>query len=118
MKTKTLSIPNTKTNYNKVANTVATHMVEKCLEPDEIKQLAIQYLEETYHEAKHTIGDMAQMVKDTPADAGCRIPQPQEALYFGSASLVDDDGGYYFYTRSFEPSYSSLEVKQTIKEVE
>ena len=41
MKTKTLSIPNTKTNYNKVANTVATHMVEKCLEPDEIKQLAI-----------------------------------------------------------------------------
>jgi hypothetical protein len=59
---------------------------------------------------------MAQMVKDTPADAGCRIPQPQEALYFGSSSLRDDDGGYYFYTRSFEPNYSYLEVKETMKE--
>ncbi len=116
MKIKHLSIPNTKTNYNKVANTVATHMVEKCLTEQEIKNLAIQYLENTYHEAKHTIGDMAQMVKDTPADAGCRIPQPQEALYFGSSSLRDDDGGYYFYTRSFEPNYSYLEVKETMKE--
>ncbi len=113
MKTKTLSIPNTKTNYNKVANTVATHMVEKCLEPDEIKQLAIQYLENTYHEAKHTIGDMAQMVKNTPADAGCRIPQPQEALVFGFTGCTGQDDGFHFYTRSFEPGYSSLEVRET-----
>ena len=112
MKTKYLSIPNTKTNYNKVANTVATHMVEKCLDPDEIKQLAIQYLEETYHEAKHTIGDMAQMVKDTPADAGCRIPQPSEALYYGQYDSQGLDG-YYFFTRAEDPSYNSLEVKET-----
>ncbi len=113
MKIKHLSIPNTKTNYNKVANTVATHMVEKCLTEQEIKNLAIQYLEETYHEAKHTIGDMAQMVKDTPADAGCRIPQPQEALYFGSDMT---DNGYYFYTKSCDPAWNSLEVKETTKE--
>ena len=115
MKTKYLTIPNTKTNYDKVANTVATHMVEKCLEPDEIKQLAIQYLEDTYHETGHTIGDLAQMVKDTPADAGCRIPQPSEALYYGQYETQGLDG-YYFYTRAEDPSYNSLEVKETTTE--
>ena len=111
MTNKYLTIPNTKTNYNKVANTVATHMVEKCLTEQEIKQLAIQYLEETYHEAKHTIGDLAQMVKDTPADAGCRIPQPSEALYFGQYKSKGLDG-YYFFTRAEDPSYRSLEVRE------
>ena len=111
MTNKYLTIPNTKTNYNKVANTVATHMVEKCLTEQEIKQLAIQYLEETYHEAKHTIGDLAQMVKDTPADAGCRIPQPSEALYFGHYESQGLDG-YYFFTRAEDPSYRSLEVRE------
>jgi len=114
MKTKYLTIPNTKTNYDKVANTVATHMVKKCLDQDEIKQLAIQYLEETYREAKHTIGDLARMVKDTPADAGCRIPQPSEALYFGHYDTQGLDG-YYFFTRAEDPSYNSLEVKEEVR---
>lgn len=111
MKTKTLSIPNTDINYRKVANTVASHMVEKCLEPDEIKELAIQYLEETYYAAKHTIGDMAQMVKDTPAEAGCRIPQPSEALYFGNLTSEGDEG-YYFFTRAEDSAFNSIEVKE------
>ena len=114
MENKYLTIPNTKTNYDKVANTVATHMVEKCLDQDEIKQLAIQYLEETYREAKHTIGDLARMVKDAPADAGCRIPQPSEALYFGHYDTKGLDG-YYFFTRSEDPAYNSLEVKEEVR---
>ena len=111
MTNKLLTIPNTKTNYNKVANTVATHMVEKCLTEQEIKQLAIQYLEETYHGAKHTIGDLARMVNETPADAGCRIPQPEQALYFGSYHNEEPEDQFYFFTRERSPEYNSLEVK-------
>ena len=111
MTNKLLTIPNTKTNHSKVANAVAIYMVEKCLTEQEIKQLAIQYLEETYHGAKHTIGDLAQMVQDTPADAGCRIPQPEQALYFGQYESQGLDG-YYFFTRERSPEYNSLEVKE------
>jgi hypothetical protein len=84
-------------------------MIEKCLDADEIKELAIAHLEETYRKAKHTIGDLARLVKDTPADAGCRIPQPEEALYYGSYN--NDE--YYFFTRAQDPSYNSLEVTET-----
>ena len=112
MKTiRSLNIPNTTTNHSKVADTVATHMIEKCLDADEIKELAIAHLASTYASAKLTIGDLASLVSDTPADVGCRIPQPEEALYYG----VYHNHEYYFSTRAKHPAYNSLEVKEEVR---
>jgi hypothetical protein len=114
MENKYLNIPNTKTNYDKVANTVATHMVEKCLTEEQIKAYAVQAIVDAYEKGLYTIGDLARLVKDTPADAGCRIPQPSEALYYGQYDSQGLDG-YYFFTRAEDPAYNSLEVKEEVR---
>lgn len=114
MKNKYLTIPNTNTNYDKVKQTVAEHMVEKCLTEEQIKAYAVQGIVDAYDKGLYTIGDLARLVKDTPADAGCRIPQPSEALYFGHYDTQGLDG-YYFFTRAEDPAYSSLEVKEEVQ---
>ena len=116
MKTTYLTIPNTKENLAKVKQTVAEHMVEKCLTEEQIKAYAVQGIVDAYDKGLYTIGDLARLVRDTPADAGCRIPQPQEALYYGSIAGYQGNGpDYYFYTKSHEPEYNSLEVKEEEK---
>jgi len=113
MKTTYLTVPNTEENLAKVKQTVAEHMVEKCLTEEQIKAYAVQGIVDAYDRGLYTIGSLARLVKDTPADAGCRIPQPQEALYYGSIAGYQGDGPeYYFYTRSADPSYTHFEVKE------
>ena len=105
------TIPNTIENRIKVRQAVAEYMVTKCLSKEEIMQLAMDQLEETFAVAKHTIGDLARMVNETPADANCRIPQPEQALYFGTYHNELPEDQYYFFTRERSPEYNSLEVK-------
>ena len=116
MTNKYLTIPNTRENLTKVQNTVAWHMINRCLTKSEIELLAAQYLMDTYDEAEHSIGTLANMVLETPADANCRIEQPQNALYYGTVSQEDvlhPKEEYYFFTRERSPEYNSLEVKET-----
>ena len=105
------TVPNTIENRIKIRQAVAEYMVTKCLSKEEIMQLAMDQLEETFAVAKHTIGDLARMVSETPADAGCRIPQPEQALYFGSYHNEEPEDQFYFFTRERSPEYNSLEVK-------
>jgi len=105
------TIPNTIENRIKVRQAVAEYMVTKCLSKEEIMALAMDQLEETFALAKHTIGDLARMVNETPADAGCREPQPEQALYFGTYHNELPEDQYYFFTRERSPEYNSLEVK-------
>ena len=111
MTNKYLTIPNTIENRIKIRQAVAEYMVTKCLSKEEIMDLAMDHLEETFAFAKHTIGDLARMVNETPADAGCREPQPEQALYFGQYESQGLDG-YYFFTRERSPEYNSLEVRE------
>ena len=104
------TIPNTPTNQTKVRQAVAEYMVNKCLTPSEITELAMDRLEELFEDAKHTIGDLARMVNETQAYPNAREPQPEHALYYGSYHN-ETDGGYYFFTRKRSPEYSTLEVK-------
>ena len=105
------TIPNTLANQTKVRQAVAEYMVNKCLTPSEITELAKAYLEETYAEAKHTIGDLARMVNETQAYPDAREPQPEHALYYGSYHNEFPEDQYYFFTRERSPEYSTLEVK-------
>ena len=105
------TIPNTVENRIKVRQAVAEYMVTKCLTKEEIMDLAMDQLEETFAVAKHTIGDLARMVNETPADANCRIPQPEQALYFGTFHNEEPEDQFYFFTRERSPEYNSLEVK-------
>ena len=97
------TIPNTINNRAKVREAVAEYMVDKCLTPSEIRELAKEQLVETYAIAKHTIGDLARMVSETG----------EQALYFGSYTNTDSvSGGYYFFTRERSPEYNTLEVRK------
>ena len=104
------TIPNTPTNQTKVRQAVAEYMVQKVLQKDAIEQMAMDYLERTFEDAKHTIGDLARMVNETQAYPDAREPQPEHALYYGSYHS-ESDGGYYFFTRERSPEYNTLEVK-------
>ena len=106
------TIPNTLQNQAKVRQAVAQYMVEQCLTKDEIMELAMDQLEDTFAAAKHTIGDLARMVNETPGDVNCRIPQPENALYFGTYHNEFPEDQYYFFTRSKDPSWNSLEVRK------
>ena len=105
------TIPNTIENRIKVRQAVAEYMVTKCLTKEEIMDLAMDHLEETFALAKHTIGDLARMVNETQAHPDARIPQPEQALYFGTYHNEAPEDQYYFFTRERSPEYNSLEVK-------
>ena len=96
------TIPNTPTNQTKVRQAVAEYMVNKCLTPSEITELAMDRLEELFEDAKHTIGDLARMVSETG----------ERALYFGSYHNEMPEDRYYFFTRKRSPEYSTLEVRK------
>jgi len=116
MKTKTLNIPNTTENHEQVTHAVAEHMVENCLTQQQIEDLAIAHLEAQFTSSKRSIGDLAQLVKDTPPnDEGCYVPQLPYALYSGtSVNDFSGDINHYFFTREESIQYSALEVKETI----
>jgi hypothetical protein len=106
------TIPNTIQNQIKVRQAVAQYMVEQCLTKDEIMELAMDQLEETFAVAKHTIGDLARMVNQTQAYPDARVEQPEQALYFGSYHNELPEDQYYFFTKSKDPSWNSLEVRK------
>ena len=123
METKHINIPNTQVNQTKVRQAVAEFMVQKVLPKDAIEQMAMDYLEQTFEDAKHTIGDLARMVKETeipPAHNGPYAPeQPNQMLCFGTIPGYTGNGPeYYFFTKEEDYEYMACEVKETISEEE
>ena len=115
METKYINIPNTIENKIKVRQAVAEFMVEKVLTKDEIAQFAMDYLEETFKDAKHTIGDLARMVKETeiPPLHATAPEQPNQMLCFGTLAGYQGDGPvYYFFTKEEDYEYMACEVKE------
>ena len=113
--TDTNLIPNTLTNQTKVRQAVAEFMVQKVLPKDAIEQMAMDYLEETFKDAKHTIGDLARMVKEPeipPLHAMAPV-QPDQMLCYGTMAGYQGDGPvYYFYTKEQDYEYMACEVKE------
>ena len=110
-----LNIPNTIENKIKVRQAVAQFMVEKVLTKDEIMELAMDYLEENYFYAKHTIADLARMVKETDIPNHVRPDgpsQPNRMLCYGTIPGYQGDGAeYYFFDKEQDYDYSACEVK-------
>ena len=115
-----LNIPNTGTNQNMVRQAVSQFMVEKVLTKDEIMELAMSHLEETYEAAGHSIGDLAKMVKNTDVPNHVRADgpsQPNHMLCHGSIPGYNGDGPqYYFFTKEQDYEYSACEVKEITNE--
>ena len=115
METKYINIPNTIENKIKVRQAVAEFMVQKVLPKDAIEQMAMDYLEETFRDAKHTIGDLARMVKETeipPLHANAP-EQPNQMLCFGTIPGYTGNGPeYYFFTKEEDYEYMACEVKE------
>ena len=113
--TDTNLIPNTIENKIKVRQAVAQFMVERVLTKDEIMQFAMDYLEECYAVAKHSIGDLAAMVKNTDVPNHVRADgpsQPNRMLCYGTIPGYTGNGAeYYFYDKEQDYDYSACEVK-------
>jgi len=111
--TDTNLIPNTIENKTKVRQAVAQFMVEHVLTKDEIMEFAMDYLEETYAVAKHSIGDLAAMVKQTeiPLARPDGPDQPNHMLCFGSYHNELPEDMYYFFTKEQDYEYMTCEVK-------
>ena len=107
-----LNVPNTSTNLDKVRQAVSQFMVEEVLTKDEVMELAMSYLEDTYSEAGHSIGDLAKMVKETdiPKPYTHSPTQPNRILCHGKV-----EGAYYFYTRECSYEHNTLEVKEEVR---
>ena len=115
METKYINIPNTQVNQTKVRQAVAEFMVQKVLPKDAIEQMAMDYLEETFAAAKHTIGDLARMVKETeiPPLHAKAPEQPNQMLCYGTMAGYQGDGPvYYFFTKEEDYEYMACEVKE------
>ena len=115
--TDTNKVPNTIENKIKVRQAVAQFMVEKVLTKDEIMELALDHLEENYFYAKHTIADLARMVKETEIpsqinfDGTTGPSQPNHMLCYGSFHNELPEDQYYFFTKEQDYDYSACEVK-------
>ena len=113
--TDTNLIPNTLTNQTKVRQAVAQFMVERVLTKDEIMEFAMDYLEQTFEDAGHTIADLAQMVKQTDVPNNVRPDgpsQPNRMLCYGTIPGYTGNGPeYYFYDKEQDYEYSACEVK-------
>ncbi len=121
METKYINIPNTIENKIKVRHAVAEFMVQNVRPKDYIEQMSMDYLEETYALAKHTIGDLARMVKETeiPPLHAKAPEQPNQMLCFGTIPGYTGNGPeYYFFTKEEDYEYMACEVKETISEEE
>lgn len=114
--TDTNKVPNTTVNQTKVRQAVAQFMVEQVLDKQTIQEMAMDYLEQTFEDAGHTIADLAAMVKDTeipPAHSGPYCPeQPNHMLCFGTLTGYTGEGpNFYFYTKEQDYEYMACEVK-------
>ena len=111
--TDTNLIPNTIENKIKVRQATAQFMVEHVLTKEEILQFAADYLEETFAVAKHSIGDLAAMVKQTeiPLARPNGPAQPNRMLCFGSYHNELPENQYYFFTKEQDYEYMACEVK-------
>ena len=117
---KVLNIPNTHENETKVRQAVTQFMVEQVLTKDEIMEFAMAHLEETYAVAKHTIGDLARMVKETeiPAARPDGPSQPNRMLCYGTIPGYTGNGPeYYFFNKEQDYEYSAMEVKESTSTV-
>ena len=118
METKHINIPNTQVNQTKVRQAVAEFMVQKVLPKDAIEQMAMDYLEQTFEDAKHTIGDLARMVKETeiPPLHAKAPEQPNQMLCYGTLAGYQGNGPeYYFYTKEEDYEYMACEVKEEVR---
>ena len=117
MEKKYINIPNTIENKIKVRQAVAEFMVQKVLPKDAIEQMAMDYLEETFRDAKHTIGDLARMVKETeiPPLHAMAPEQPNHMLCYGSFHNELPEDMYYFFTKEQDYEYSACEVKEEVQ---
>ena len=119
METKYINIPNTQVNQTKVRQAVAEFMVEKVLDKQTIKEMAMDYLEQTFEDAKHTIGDLARMVKETeiPPLHAKAPEQPNQMLCYGTIPGYTGNGPeYYFFTKEEDYEYMACEVKEITNE--
>ena len=105
---KKILFANTKENLEKVKVAVAEFMVENVLTQEEILGYAMAHLQQTYN--KHTIGDLAALVKgtDIPKPHPQSPSQPNRILCHGIIK-----GDYYFFTKEQDYEYSALEVTET-----
>ena len=122
MQTTYLNIQNTEANATKVRQAVSQFMVEQVLTKDEIMELAMSHLEETYETAGHSIGKLAEMVKQTNIPSqinfdGTEGPsQPNHMLCYGTIPGYTGDGAeYYFFTKEQDYEYSVMEVKEEVQ---
>ena len=113
MMTKENKIPNTIQNQTKIRHAVAEFMVEQVLTKEQIVHHAMAYLESTFENAGHTIGDLAAMVKktDIPKAHPSGPEQPNRILCFGTLHNEEPEDQYYFFTKTEDFEYSALEVK-------
>ena len=112
--TDTNKVPNTTVNQTKVRQAVAQFMVEQVLTKNEIEAYAMLYLEETYKARGQTIGDLAQMVKETeiPKARPNGPDQPDHMLCYGTLTGYTGEGpNFYFFTKEQDYDYSACEVK-------
>ena len=112
--TDTNKIPNTLVNKIKVRQAVAQFMVERVLDKQSIQEMAMDYLEQTFEDAGHTIADLAVMVKQTeiPKARPDGPSQPSRMLCYGTIPGYTGKGPeYYFYDKEQDYDYSACEVK-------
>ncbi len=111
--TDTNKIPNTPVNQTKVRQAVAQFMVERVLDKQAIQEMAMDYLEQTFEDAGHTIADLAQMVKETEIPPAYHMapPQPDHMLCYGSFHNELPEDQYYFFTKEQDYEYMACEVK-------
>jgi len=82
MKTKTLNIPNTIENHGKIMETAAEHIVENCLNDNQIHMLAKMALRDSYRDRNFEISDLVDLVKETPIKENRANCYPEQALLF------------------------------------
>lgn len=108
-----LNIENTTVNRNKIAYTVAHHIVTECMTDAQIRNMAIQHLEDGYNETNYSIPDLVEQVKTTKVKENNADFYPEMALHFGIHNYQEAKTGnaYFFYVASRD--YHSNIVKET-----
>jgi hypothetical protein len=90
-----LNIPDTSVNRDKIAYTVAHHIVNECMTNDQVRNLAIQNLEDGFNETNYSILDLVDQVKTTKIKENNADFYPEQALHFGNSGF--SDGALYFF---------------------
>ena len=101
-----LNIPNTSVNRDKIAYIVAQHIVDECMSDEQVRDLAIQQLEDGYNESNYTIGDLAEQVKMTKIKENNADFYPEQALHFANSGF--SEGALYFYVSVRDTGYTNI----------